>query len=190
MTKKRFTCRGMTLVEVSVSMVIMVILIGVSGGIMIAGMNIYWKDAQLRAAQNEGNAVFALLHEKLSYAAGFSVDEYGGLPVELENDQEQLLITERSVTLNRAYNGSFNQQVLFDEAYLHYHRLVVHLTREAEDSAFLTLQVDIFNDEHAHLYSRSGVVPLLNLPYTGAEAYVLSATDNGKPLSILYTYLE
>lgn len=180
--------RGLTLVEVSVSMVIMVILILLTSSLMLAGMNIFWKNAESRAAQSEGNAVFALLSEKISYATQLTIS--GETADELADDEERIEVTEDGVTITRMYQGQETRQTVFDKAALHGHRAEVTVTQKPEDPSFLTLALSLYSSENELLYTQMGVVPLLNFTLSGQAAFSIGPPPPGDAMSITYQYLE
>ncbi len=180
--KLRKRVAGLTLIEVSVSMVIMVLLISLASGVILAGLSIFWRNAEYRAAQNEGNAMYELLSGRIAYATSLDISRTGAALTGAYT--EQIAISSDTVTLQR--NGDAPETV-FDAGTLHGHTVSVGCKKDA-DQAFLQLTVEIYRKDEL-LYTRSGVVPYLNFD-TKQGAFQISDFNMGDPVVLTYSYYE
>lgn len=160
---------GATLVEVLVSITILVILVGVSGTMLVSGLNVFYKSAQLRAAQEESGAVYDLLANRMHAAQTCVISDE---PTEIREHDTQLIVTENTVTLHRFWKGEEETVVLMDEDTFGEHTVRVYAERMEVDAIALT--VEIYHTDGQLIYARSGAVPLMN----HADTEILRSGEN------------
>lgn len=157
MRPRRCRVNGATLVEVLVSITILVILVGVSGTMLVSGLNVFYKSAQLRAAQDEAAAVYDLLAGRI-YAA--DVCCITAEPIAIDEQTTQMIVAPQSVTLHRYWEGEEESVNLMDEDAFGEHSVCVRATSFGTSAIRLT--VEIYHADGSMLYSRQGIVQLLN----------------------------
>lgn len=147
---------GTTLVEVMVSITILVILVGVSGTMLVSGLNVFYRSAQMRAAQDEADAVYDLFAGRMYAAAVCCMTDE---PAEISDGMTQLIAEPQSVTLHRFWEGEEETVALLDEDAFRAHTIRVFAS---DCDGAITLTVEIYHADGDLLYVRRGVVPLLN----------------------------
>ncbi|MBE6854205.1 MAG: type II secretion system protein [Ruminococcus sp.] len=157
MRPRRCRLSGATLVEVMVSVTILVILVGVSGTMLVSGLNVFYKSAQLRAAQDEAAAVYDLLAGRMYAADVCWITEE---PLAVDEQMTQLIVAPQSVTLHRYWEGEEETVTLMDEDAFGEHSVCVRAAASGTESIRLT--VEIYHADGSLLYARQGIVPLLN----------------------------
>lgn len=187
--------RGFTLVEVSVSLVVLVMIISVSSGIILVSSNIFAKDAVLNDYQITGNDVFDFVSNKLAYAGNFTVSDEASVDGTIDNYYyEQISLTDGGKKLSVLRPTVMTEPVVFfgpdtlDEK-------AIKLFIDAEDVGsghYLVLTVEIYeNSLSGNLkYTTSGVIPLLNYKASMIKNVTSINNTGEKDLYITYSFIE
>lgn len=93
---------GMTLVELVVGMLLLVLLVGVASGIIIAGMNVFSRQAQREQATQIGDAVYGFIEDSLKDAQRVSLTplgpegQAGGISIQPAGDEQGRLLCQKA----------------------------------------------------------------------------------------------
>lgn len=187
MSKKR-TLSGFTLVEVTTSIVIMSILISIASAVIIVSVNIFGKNAVLRAAQNDGNNVYNFLYDRISYAASLKINAPDDINIKEDYDYYEVITinTEKNYMYVQRGNGDIDKKGSKYFIYgndkgepddkLHGNTCKVKFTEYSYSDSTITFSVTIERDGDIY-YFKEGTIPLYNDPFLGSDNNCFNATN-------------
>lgn len=183
---KKTNSSGFTLVETTVTILLITIVIAVSGGIIISVGNIFSRNAMIRNAQNVGNSVYELLSEKLKYCTALSVGESPADVSGVYTESIYISPDGDEVTISR--QGIPEQALLSDDT-----RAGCLVMTEIGNVAneCIEVTVSVYHGDIASsklLYTINGTVPLLN--YNADGNFSVSSHKNIRDLYIKYSFLN
>lgn len=188
--------KAFTLVEVSVSLVVLIILIGVAGGIILVSGNIFSKDAILNDYQIIGNDVFDFVSDKLCYATGFTVSDSADIDTGLSSGyHEQIILSEKGKKLSILRPTVMSESVSFfnsDDEDGKAIGLDFNATALAAGERYIKLTVYIYDSglDGTVRYTTSGIIPLLNYSTSMTKTFSAASNIDSDNLYITYSFLE
>lgn len=150
--------KGFTLAELIVNLAVMVIVVIISGSMIISGMNIFFRNAEVLQQKNIADAVSNLISEKLMYAKSISANENDAFSAMFNLSENGQLIIK--------YADEENEINAFGEEFYNFYS-ISYLIKINDGSA--TVTVDIYDDENEIVYTKESGVILINKPETDSE---------------------
>ncbi|MDO5559488.1 MAG: type II secretion system protein [Oscillospiraceae bacterium] len=194
--KKKHVLKGMTLVEVMVSLVILSVLVAMSSAMIIISMNLLLKNARMRDAQNNGNSIYEFIERKLEYAVSLKItntdekNEITGVYTEkiyikdgviaLGCDPSDVsvpkdVLDKRTICSTQMLRGA-DYDISFSQG-------------EEPEKIYLTVSI---KRENEVVYERSGMIRFLNYEYCSDETVsnLEADTQMSGDMIISYSYFE
>ncbi len=161
--------KGLTMVEVMVSFVILMLIIGITGGIMLSVFNNFGVNSRMSQAQMLGDNTYNFIANRLTYAVQLDLaGDSNGLPDELWVSGGRLYyLQDRGDALD-----------VFGED--NYTSLQVSFSATAADS-LLTLTVLVKDQDGQQLYQKSSALTMLNMERSPEARLFGGATVGEEP---------
>lgn len=165
---KKLNNKGMTLVEISVSIVIAIIFIGIIGSIYLTTTKYQGGYEEKKNAGSIVDGIFELTSNKIKYSTCLYISNNDNCPPGWENYNDSWsYVYFDSLSGENGYvgygtNGIKTDNIYGDEYYRN-GRLAVSVEADSTAGQYVDLIIDYYNSRGDNVYSREGRISLINL---------------------------
>ncbi len=149
--RKKYRINGFTLLEVIVNLAIMMIVVSVSGTMLVSGMNIFYKNAEMLERQNIVYAVSEFISDNIMYAEKISSEGNENSKSIVCSDGQIYVKYEDETEYINAFGEEFYNSYTVSYS--------IDITGNSAD-----IIVNLYDYDNSHIYSSEKSVILLNKP--------------------------
>ena len=185
--------KGMTLVEVIVSMVIATIVVGITGGLIVSSTSFFNNAASRAEDERVASTVLSFVMSELRFATEINVDSISSTPPEpiagrgliYTMDESRRITSKGMLGFKRPMDKDTARNV-YGESFYNGRRVGLRMqVLDVVQPKVVKIFVDVYDKDGKKVYEDSGTLEIPNVPYNNRPTEL----SNGEPTnSVLFDF--